>query len=52
MVTHILRSDYFRDPEDFAKLRAVNRAMRDAVDEATGREYMILILEAPRGLDA
>ena len=35
VVTHILRSQYFDDPADLARLRVVSRAMRDAVT-ATG----------------
>ena len=31
VVTHILRSEYFDDPADLARLPAVSRAMRDAV---------------------
>ena len=33
VVTHILRSEYFDDPADLARLPAVSRAMRDAVAE-------------------
>ena len=33
VVTHILRSQYFDDPADLARLPAVSRAMRDAVVE-------------------
>ena len=33
--THVLRSEYFDDPADLARLPAVSRAMRDAV-AATG----------------
>ena len=35
VVTHVLRSEYFDDPVDLARLRRVSRAMRDAVT-ATG----------------
>jgi hypothetical protein len=35
VVTHVLRSEYFDDPADLARLPAVSRAMRDAV-AATG----------------
>ena len=35
VVAHILRSEFFDDPADFARLRLVSRAMRDAV-AATG----------------
>ena len=38
VVTHILRSEYFDDPADLARLPAVSRAMRDAV-AATGLEF-------------
>ena len=31
VVTHVLRSEYFDDPVDLARLRRVSRAMRDAV---------------------
>ena len=31
VVTHILRSEYFDDPADLARLPAVSHAMRDAV---------------------
>ena len=31
VATHILRSEYFDDPADLARLPAVSRAMRDAV---------------------
>ncbi len=31
VVTHVLRSDYFDDPADLARLPAVSRSMRDAV---------------------
>jgi len=33
VVAHILRSEYFDDPADLARLPAVSRAMRDAVAE-------------------
>ena len=33
VVTHVLRSEYFDDPADLARLPAVSRAMRDAVAE-------------------
>ena len=36
VIMHVFRSEYFVDPADLAKLRAVSRAMRDAV-AATGR---------------
>ena len=35
VINHVLRFEHFRDPGDLAVLRAVSRAMRDAVD-ATG----------------
>ena len=35
VVTHVLRSEYFDDPADLARLPAVSRGMRDAV-AATG----------------
>ena len=38
VVAHILKSDYFDDPADLARLPAVSRAMRDAV-AATGLEF-------------
>jgi hypothetical protein len=38
VVTHVLRSDYFDDPADLARLPAVSRAMRDAV-AGTGRRF-------------
>ena len=38
VVTHVLRSEYFDDPADLARLPAVSRAMRDAV-AATGLEF-------------
>ena len=38
VVTHILRSEYFDDPADLARLPAVSRAMRDAV-AATGLRF-------------
>ena len=38
VVTHILRSDYFDDPADLARLTAVSHAMRDAVT-ATGLRF-------------
>ena len=31
VITHVLRSEYFDDPADLARLPAVSRAMRDAV---------------------
>ena len=46
VVTHVLRSEYFDDPADLARLPAVSRAMRDAV-AATG-----LAFEELDGLDA
>ena len=33
VATHVLRSEYFDDPADLARLPAVSRAMRDAVAE-------------------
>jgi hypothetical protein len=39
VVTHVLRSEYFDDPADLARLPAVSRAMRDAV-AATGLEFV------------
>jgi len=38
VVTHVLRSEYFDDPADLARLPAVSRAMRDAV-AATGLAF-------------
>ena len=38
VVEHILRSEYFDDPADLARLPAVSRAMRDAV-AATGLRF-------------
>ena len=38
VVTHILRSEYFDDPADLARLPAVSRAMRDAVAD-TGLQF-------------
>ena len=38
VVAHILRSEYFDDPADLARLPAVSRAMRDAVAE-TGLRF-------------
>ena len=38
VVAHILRSEYFDDPADLARLPAVSRAMRDAV-AATGLRF-------------
>ena len=38
VVTHVLRSEHFDDPADLARLRAVSRAMRDAV-AATGLRF-------------
>ena len=38
VVEHILRSEYFDDPADLARLPAMSRAMRDAV-AVTGLEF-------------
>ena len=38
VVTHIIRSEYFDDPADLARLPAMSRAMRDAV-AVTGLEF-------------
>ena len=38
VVTHVLRSEYFDDPADLARLPAVSRVMRDAV-AATGLTF-------------
>ena len=38
VVTHVLRSEYFNDPADLARLPAVSRAMRDAVAD-TGLQF-------------
>ena len=38
VVTHVLRSEYFDDPADLARLPAVSRAMRDTV-AATGLRF-------------
>jgi hypothetical protein len=32
VIAHILRSEYFDDPADLARLKAVGSAMRDAID--------------------
>ena len=42
VVTHILRSEYFDDPADLARLPAVSRTMRDAVAE-TGLQFEELV---------
>ena len=42
VVTHVLRSVYFDDPADLARLPAVSRAMRDAV-AATGLRFEELV---------
>ena len=49
VVTHVLRSEYFNDPADLARLPAVSRAMRDAV-VATGLKFeeLSLMRMAPR----
>ena len=41
VVEHILKSEYFDDPADLARLPAVSRAMRDAV-AATGLRFQEL----------
>jgi hypothetical protein len=41
VATHILRSEYFDDPADLARLPAVSRAMRDAM-AATGLRFQEL----------
>ena len=38
VATHVLRSEYFDDPADLARLPAVSRGMRDAV-AATGLRF-------------
>ena len=38
VATHVLRSEYFDDPADLARLPALSRAMRDAV-AATGLRF-------------
>ena len=38
VATHTLKSEYFDDPADLARLPAVSRAMRDAV-AATGLQF-------------
>ena len=38
VVTHVLRSEHFDDPAVLARLKAVSRAMRDAV-AATGLRF-------------
>ena len=38
VVSHVLRSEHFDDPADLARLRAVSRAMNDAVT-ATGLQF-------------
>ena len=48
VITHILRSEYFDDPADLARLPAVSRAMRDAV-AATGRHVALTFREVCRG---
>jgi hypothetical protein len=49
VVAHVLRSEYFDDPADLARLPAVSRAMRDAV-VATGLKFeeLSLMRMAPR----
>ena len=41
LVTHVLRSEYFDDPADLARLRVVSPAMRGAV-AATGLRFVEL----------
>ena len=48
VVTHVLRSEYFDDPADLARLPAVSRAMRDAV-AATGRHVALTFREVELG---
>ena len=50
VVTHVLRSEYFDDPADLARLPAVSRAMRDAV-AATGLQFKQLTEEQLWTLD-
>ena len=38
VIAHVLRSEYFDDPADLARLPAVSRGMRDAV-AATGLRF-------------
>ena len=45
VVTHILRSEYFDDPADLARLPAVSRAMRDAVAAKVGRLVLVITRE-------
>ena len=42
VATHILRSEYFDDPADLARLPAVSRGMRDAVT-ATGLRFKEIV---------
>ena len=50
VVTHILRSQYFDDPADLARLPVVSRAMRVTVAE-TGLQFEELNAWEPRGSD-
>ena len=50
VVTHILRSEYFDDPADLARLPAVSRAMRDTVAE-TGLRFRSLMKSVPWSSD-
>ena len=45
VATHILRSEYFDDPADLARLPAVSRAMRDAVAAKVGRLVLVITRE-------
>ena len=48
VIALIIRSEYFGDPADFARLRMVSPAMRDAV-AATGRHVALTFREVLRG---
>ena len=50
VVTHVLRSEYFDDPADLARLPAVSRAMRDLVAE-TGLRFKDLDESVPWSSD-
>ena len=50
VINHVLRSENFLDPGDLAVLRAVSRAMRDAVD-ATGRKLELWEISLERAAE-
>ena len=50
VVTHILRSEYYDDDADLARLPAVSRAMRDTVAE-TGLRFRSLMKSVPWSSD-